>query len=76
MSEEHYFAYDAANVAIQRITKEGELGALGFTSVEYIGGGRKAEIVLASGLNSAMPSNTTYGLNTDSLALCYRRSAS
>lgn len=72
MSEEHYWAYDAATVAIQRISREGSLGSLGFTSIEYVGGGTRAEIVLASGLNNAMPSNTTYGLDTSSLALRYR----
>lgn len=72
MSEEHYWAYDAATMAIQRISREGSLGSLGFTSIEYVGGGTRAEIVLASGLNNAMPSNTTYGLDTSSLALRYR----
>ncbi len=72
MSEEHYWAYDAATVAIQRITREGSLGSLGFSSIEYVGGGTRAEIVLASGLNNAMPANTTYGIDTSSLALRYR----
>ena len=72
MSEEHYFAYDAATTAIQRVTREGGLAKLGFQSMEYIGGGRTAEIVLVSGLNNSMPANTTYGLDTDSLALRYR----
>ena len=72
MSEEHYFAYDAATVAIQRITRESELGKLGFQSLEYIGGGRNAEIVLVSGLNNSMPANTTYGIDTSSMELRYR----
>lgn len=72
MSEDHYWAYDAATVAIQRITKEGSLGSLGFNSIEYVGGGRSAEIVLASSMNNNMPSNTTYGLETKSLRLRYR----
>lgn len=72
MSEEHYWAYDAATTAIQRITKEGTLGSLGFSSIEYVGGGRKAEIVLASGMNNNMPANTTYGLDTDSMRIRYR----
>lgn len=72
MSEEHYMAYDAATVAIQRIAKEGSLGAMGFTSLEYVGAGRRAEIVLASGLNNSMPSNTTYGIDTSSLKIRYR----
>lgn len=72
MSEEHYFAYDAATVAIQRIAREGSLASLGFSSIEYVGGGKRAEIVLASGLNNNMPSNTTYGLETRSINLRYR----
>jgi hypothetical protein len=72
MSEEHYWAYDAATVAIQRIQREGSLGSLGFASLEYVGGGTRAEIVLASGLNNSMPANTTYGIDTSSLSLRYR----
>lgn len=72
MSEEHYWAYDAATTAIQRISREGSLASLGFQSLEYIGGGKRAEIVLASGLNDNMPSNTTYGLETKSLRIRYR----
>jgi hypothetical protein len=72
MSEDHYWAYDAATAAIQRITKEGSLGSMGFQSIEYVGGGRSAEIVLASGMNNNMPSNTTYGIETQSLRLRYR----
>lgn len=71
MSEQHYWAYDAATTAIQRIQREGSLASLGFSSIEYVGGGRRAEIVLASGLNNNMPDDTTYGLETDSLALRY-----
>lgn len=72
MSEEHYWAYDAATIAIQRITKEGSLGSLGFSSIEYVGGGTRAEIVLASGLNNSMPSNTTYGIDCSSMNIRYR----
>ncbi len=71
MSEDHYWAYDAATVNIQRIAREGSLASLGFSSIEYVGGGRRAEIVLASGLNNNMPANTTYGLETASLRLRY-----
>lgn len=67
MSPEHYSAYDAATVAVQRITKEGGLAKLGFSSLEYVGGGKKAEIVLDGGIGSNMPANTTFGLDTDSL---------
>jgi hypothetical protein len=72
MSEEHYWAYDAATTAIQRVTREGSLASLGFPSIEYVGGGKRAEIVLASGMNNNMPSNTTYGLETKSLRIRYR----
>lgn len=71
MSPEHYAAYDAATVNIQRITDENSLGKLGFTSFKYYGAGRTAEIVLEGGIGSNMPSNTTYGLETDSLRIRY-----
>jgi hypothetical protein len=71
MSPEHYAAYDAATIAIQRQQNETSLGKLGFSALEYIGGGKRAEIVLDGGIGSNMPSNTTFGLNTDSLRLRY-----
>jgi hypothetical protein len=74
MSPEHYAAYDAATVAIQRITNETSMGKLGFTSLEYIGGGKRAEIVLDGGIGSNMPANTTFGLNTDTFRLRYHPS--
>ena len=74
MSPEHYAAYDAATVAIQRQTNDTNMGKLGFSSLEYIGGGKRAEIVLDGGIGSNMPANTTFGLNTDSLRLRYHPS--
>jgi hypothetical protein len=71
MSPEHYAAYDAATVAIQRQTNETSLGALGFSALEYIGGGKRAEIVLDGGIGSNMPANTTFGINTDTLRMRY-----
>lgn len=66
MSQEHYEAYDAATVAIQRISRQSTLGELGFSTLEYIGANRRAEIVLAGGIGSVMPANTTFGIETDS----------
>lgn len=71
MSPEHYAAYDAATIAIQRQTNETSLGKLGFSALEYIGGGKRAEIVLDGGIGSNMPANTTFGIQTDSLRLRY-----
>jgi hypothetical protein len=71
MSPEHYAAYDAATVAIQRQQNETSLGKLGFSALEYIGGGKRAEIVLDGGIGSNMPANTTFGIDTDSLRLRY-----
>jgi len=71
MSPEHYAAYDAATVAIQHQTNSTSLGKLGFTAIEYIGGGKRAEIVLDGGIGSNMPSNTTFGLNTDTFRMRY-----
>jgi hypothetical protein len=71
MSPEHYAAYDAATVAIQRISDTSSLGKLGFMSLKYFGAGRQAEIVQEGGIGSNMPANTTYGLDTDNLWLRY-----
>jgi hypothetical protein len=74
MSPEHYAAYDKATIAIQRQTNETSMGKLGFSALEYVGGGKRAEIVLDGGIGSNMPANTTFGLNTDSLRLRYHPS--
>lgn len=74
MSPEHYAAYDAATLNVQRIQKEGGLAKLGFSSLEYIGGGKSAEIVLDGGIGSNMPANTTFGLDTDSLRVRFNPS--
>jgi hypothetical protein len=71
MSPEHYAAYDAATIAIQRQSNETSLGKLGFSALEYIGGGKRAEIVLDGGIGSNMPANTTFGIDTSSLRLRY-----
>jgi len=71
MSPEHYAAYDAATIAIQRINDENSLGKLGFQSLKYYGAGRSAEIVQEGGIGSNMPANTTYGIDTDNMWLRY-----
>lgn len=72
MSPEVYEAYDAATLAIQKVTNENSrVGKLGFPSLQYVGGGKNAEIVQDGGIGSNMPANTVYGLNTDSLRLRY-----
>jgi len=72
MSPEHYAAYDAATLPIQRqVSGSTALGSLGFSALEYIGGGKRAEIVLDGGIGSNMPANTTFGIDTDSLRLRY-----
>ena len=38
------------------------MGKLGFSALEYIGGGKRAEIVLDGGIGSNMPANTTFGI--------------
>jgi hypothetical protein len=71
MSPEHYAAYDASLAAIQRITTDrpGGLASQGFTSLEYVGAGRRVEIVMEGGIGSNMPANTTFGLDTSSLRI-------
>lgn len=71
MSKEHYAAYDAATVAIQRVNDETAMGKLGFQSLKYYGAGRSADIVQDGGIGSNMPANTTFGIETDSLRMRY-----
>lgn len=70
-SAEHYTAYTAATVAIQRINDESKLGALGFTALKYYGAGKSVDVVLEGGIGSAMPSNTTYFIDTAALKFRY-----
>lgn len=70
-SAEHYGAYDAATVAIQRINDETSLGKLGFQSLKYFGAGRSAEIVQDGGIGTNMPSNVTYFIDSTSLRMRY-----
>lgn len=71
MSAEHYAAYDSATVAIQRINDETSLGKLGFQALKYYGAGRQATIVQDGGIGTNMPSNTTYGIDTETLRVRY-----
>jgi hypothetical protein len=71
MSSEHYNAFDAATVAIQRVNDENKLGKLGFTSLKYYGAGRQLDIVLEGGIGSNMPSNVSYFIDTDNLRFRY-----
>lgn len=72
MSNEHYAAYDASLVAAQRITERsgtGTMNGIGFNNLAYIGAGREVSVVMGGGIGSAIPANTTFGLNSDSLRL-------
>lgn len=70
-SQEHYIKYTAATVAIQRVQDENELGKLGFTNLKYYGSGKSVDVVLEGGIGSAMPSNTTYFIDTSALRFRY-----
>jgi len=71
MSAEHYIAYTAALVSIQRIEGDAGLGKLGFTSLQYNGSGKSVPVVLEGGIGSAMPANTTYFIDTNALKFRY-----
>lgn len=67
MAQQHYIAYTAATVAIQRIQDENRLGKLGFTNLRYYGAGKSVDVVLEGGIGSAMPDDVTYFLDTMNL---------
>jgi hypothetical protein len=71
MSSNHYAAYDAATVAIQRINDENALGKLGFQTLKYFGAGRSAIIVQDGGIGSNMPQDATYGIDSKTLHMRY-----
>lgn len=72
--QNHYLAYSSSLVAHQRITSGGLMGRLGFTALEFVGAGKRAEVVLASGIGTSMPANTTYGIESRSIYLYYHPS--
>jgi hypothetical protein len=70
-SAQHYIAYTAATVAIQRINDQSELGKLGFTSLKYYGGGKSVDVVLEGGIGSAMPDDVSYFIDVSALKFRY-----
>jgi hypothetical protein len=70
-SQEHYIAYTAATVNIQRINDENGLGKLGFTTLKYYGGGKSVDVVLEGGIGTAMPANVSYFIDTTALKFRY-----
>lgn len=68
----HFRFFQAALVAIQRVTKEGKLATLGFPSLAFAGAGYELDVVLEGGIGSAMPSGTSYFLKLGSDGLCFR----
>ena len=72
-SQEHYLAYQAATETIQRITDGGGVAKLGFPSLKFYGAGKSIDIVLEGGIGSAMPSNTTYFVDSDALRFRYHK---
>lgn len=68
-STEHFSAYANATEAIQRINDENSLGKLGFANLKFYGVGKSIPVILEGGIGSAMPSDTTYAI--DSKALCF-----
>lgn len=71
MSSNHYGAYDAATVAIQRINDENMLGKLGFQTLKFFGAGKSAIIVQDGGIGSNMPQDVTYCLESKSFHFRY-----
>lgn len=68
----HFRYFQQALVAIQRVTKEGKMGAMGFPSLAFAGAGYELDVVLEGGIGSAMPANTTYFLKVGDDGLRFR----
>lgn len=72
-SQEHYLAYMAATETLQRIQDGGGTGKLGFPSLKFYGAGKSLDLVLEGGIGTAMPANTTYFVDSDSLRFRYHK---
>lgn len=68
----HYRFFQQALVAVQRVTKEGGMGKLGFPSLAFAGTGYELDVVLEGGIGSAMPANTSYFLKVGDDGLRFR----
>lgn len=68
----HYAFFQAALVAIQRVTKEGEMATLGFPSIAFAGAGYNLDVVLEGGIGSAMPASTSYFLRLGNDGIRFR----
>lgn len=71
MSPQHWAAFNAQTMSIQRIQNENGVGRLGFRTLEYVGPSGVSEIVWGGGRGSAMPDNTTFFIDTDSFRMRY-----
>lgn len=69
--QNHYTAFSAALTSIQRVTDDGPLAQLGFPALKFAGAGRSVEVVLEGGIGTNMPSNVTYFLDTNGMAIRY-----
>ncbi len=59
-------------MAIQRVSKEGGTGQLGFPSLAFAGAGYELDVVLEGGIGAAMPASTAYFLRLGEDGLRYR----
>jgi hypothetical protein len=64
--------FQAACVAIQRVTKDGKLAQLGFPALSFAGAGYELDVVLEGGIGSAMPAGTSYFLKVGDDGLRFR----
>jgi hypothetical protein len=70
-SKEHFVAFTAATVALQRINDNNGKGEIGFPTLKYYGAGKSVDVLLEGGIGTAMPANTTYFIDTKSLRFRY-----
>lgn len=73
-SQEHFTAYNQALVEIQRVqSKGGDDAGIGFPHVMFHGSGKSVPVVLEGGIGTAMPSETTYFIDSKSLKFRYHK---
>lgn len=69
-----YQAIEESMVAVQRITHTNKIARLGFEGLEVATPAGTVTVVCANGIGTAMPANTLYALDMDSLEMAYHPS--
>lgn len=67
VADNNYYRFYLESLQSMQRTTSNEMAAAGFTSIQYMGAGKSADVVLDGGYLGGAPANTMYFINTDYL---------